>query len=160
MNATMSLPVWSDDLALNEPTLDATHQEFMQLLRSSYMATDSNRLERFQRLLAHTVEHFAQEDRWMLATGMDDDNCHSTEHATILETMREVERRAIEGDLSFIPVMNQALAEWFPGHAKTKDVGLTSYLQEIGFDTRAEQLTQPDAALNAHGGCGTNHACS
>jgi hemerythrin len=161
MNASMNIPVWSDDLLLNDDRTDETHREFMKLLRSSFMATDSNRLQRFQNLLEHTVEHFAQEDRWMLATGMEDGNCHSKDHTMILETMREVEKRALAGDLSFIPVMNQALAQWFPDHAKTKDAGLTQYLQEVGFDTSAEKLADPaNAQLNPHGGCGTQKACA
>lgn len=156
----MSLPVFSDELVLGNQRLDDTHREFMQLLRSSFMATDSNRLDRFQKLLAHTVEHFGAEDRWMLATGMNDDNCHSKDHSMILETMREVERRAVEdGDLSFIPIMNQALAQWFPEHAQTKDAGLTDYLREVGFDTAKEELADPAVTLNAHGGCGTDRAC-
>ncbi len=156
----MSLPVWSDDLLLDDDRTDATHREFMQLLRSSFMATESNRLERFQKLLAHTVAHFAQEDRWMVATGMDDENCHSNDHAMILETMHEVEKRALAGDTSFIPVMNQALAEWFPEHAKTKDAGLTQYLKDVGFCTTTELLAHPETApLNPHGGCGTQKAC-
>lgn len=161
MNASMSLPVWSDDLLLDDERTDATHREFMQLLRSSFMATESNRLQRFQKLLEHTVEHFAQEDRWMLATGMEDGNCHSKDHTMILETMREVEKRALAGDTSFITVMNQALAQWFPEHAKTKDAGLTQYLKEVGFSTTDEVLANPETAqLNAHGGCGTQKACT
>lgn len=161
MNAAMQIPVWSDDLLLHDDRTDETHREFMKLLRSSFMATDSNRLDRYQKLLEHTVEHFGQEDRWMLATGMEDGNCHSKDHAMILETMREVEKRALAGDTSFIPVMNQALAQWFPDHAKTKDAGLTEYLREVNFNTADETLADAgNAALNPHGGCGTQKACA
>ena len=97
----------------------------------------------------------------MIATGMEDDNCHSKDHTMILETMREVEKRALAGDTSFITVMNQALAQWFPEHAKTKDAGLTQYLKEVGFSTTDEVLANPETAqLNAHGGCGTQKACT
>lgn len=160
MTALSPTLAWTEALHTGDARMDETHQEFIGMLNELMVTPAQDQLPLYRRFLLHTVEHFAQEERWMLATGFAADNCHASHHATILETMRAVETHVQAGDTEIIQRLAEALAEWFPGHAKTKDVGLTSYLQEIGFDTRAEQLTQPDAALNAHGGCGTNHACS
>ena len=47
----------------------------------------SEQLPLYQRFVEHTEAHFAQEERWMLATGFEPDNCHASHHATILETL-------------------------------------------------------------------------
>ena len=127
-----------------------------QTLRSSFMATDSNRLQRFQKLLEHTVEHFAQEDRWMLATGFSADNCHAAHHATILETMRAVETHFEQGDSEIITRLAEALAEWFPQHAASMDAGLALHLQSVGFNTQTETLVDPSVVRPASmSGCGS-----
>jgi cobalamin-dependent methionine synthase I len=77
----------------------------------------------YKKFLDHTVEHFAQEERWMLATGFSADNCHAEHHATILETMRVVEAHYLDSDKTIITRMAEALAEWT--HARIR--------RELGF---------------------------
>ena len=98
--------------------------------------------------LKHTAEHFAQEERWMLATGFSADNCHAEHHATILETMRVVEAHYLDTDKQIITRMAEALAEWFPGHANSMDAGLAAHLKSVGFDSPTESLADPSAIHN------------
>jgi len=94
----------------------------------------------YRAFIDHTVEHFAQEERWMLATGFTADNCHAEEHATILETMQAVVQRSEQGDTELITRMAEALAEWFPLHAASKDAGLAQHLKNVGFDSGTETV--------------------
>ncbi|MCW5653831.1 hemerythrin domain-containing protein [Hydrogenophaga sp.] len=131
---------WTADLATGNPRMDRTHEEFVELLNALQTLAPHEQGPVFERLLAHTVEHFAQEERWMLATGFAPDNCHASHHATVLETMRAVATHHAQGDSAIINRMAEALAEWFPQHAATMDAGLALHLQSLGYDTHTETL--------------------
>ena len=115
---------WTDDLLLAQPEMDRTHVEFVELLaaaRAALLAGDRPEgLAAFERLSEHTVEHFGQEDRWMTSIGFPMPNCHSQQHDTVLQLMREVLRLAREEEhWGAIEVLADELGAWFPQHART-----------------------------------------
>ncbi len=136
--STATTLAWSPELALGDARTDTTHEEFVELVNATSAAAPENRLPLYQELVKHTVEHFAQEERWMTACGIPPDFCHFSQHNSVLEVMREVERRALIGETALIDSMLEALVEWFPQHAQSMDAGLVSYLAEKGFDTASE----------------------
>ena len=144
MNPTATLvpaPLdWTPALFLGDARMDDTHEEFVTLLNQLLATPPDQQMPLYKAFIDHTVEHFAQEERWMLATGFTADNCHAEEHATILETMRAVVPRSEQGDAELITRMAEALAEWFPLHATSKDAGLAQHLKEIGFDSTTETV--------------------
>jgi hemerythrin len=131
---------WSDELALGDARTDHTHQEFIALLNATSSSPLPERLGNYQALVQHTVEHFAQEERWMQACGIEPGYCHFSEHKSVLEVMREVERRALSGETGLIAQMLEALVEWFPMHAAGMDAGLVAFLREKSFDTQTESF--------------------
>lgn len=153
---------WNSELVLGDERTDHTHQEFIDLLNATTEAAAQDKLASYRRLLAHTIEHFGQEERWMSACGVTPDFCHFSQHASVLEVMKEVERRALEGEMAYIGSMIEALVEWFPMHASSMDAGLVAFLQEKGFDTASETFNNgaPAAGTTAPS-CGheTSHAC-
>jgi hemerythrin len=136
--STISALAWSDELVLGDPRTDLTHQEFIDLVNATADCNAAEKLPKYQELLAHTVEHFAQEERWMQACGVQSDFCHFSQHGSVLEVMKEVERRTLAGETGFIDQMLEALVEWFPMHASSMDAGLVTFLKERGFDTATE----------------------
>ncbi|MDH5204829.1 MAG: hypothetical protein OEY75_04000 [Hylemonella sp.] len=147
---------WSTDYVLGDARTDHTHQEFIDLVNATTAAAPADKLAIYRELLAHTVEHFAQEERWMAACGVPADFCHFGQHASVLEVMKEVERRALDGEAAYIDSMIEALVEWFPAHASSMDAGLVAYLQEKGFDTESETFKDgaPAASETAAPSCG------
>lgn len=139
---------WTAELALGDARTDTTHEEFVELVNATAAAGPETRLATYQELLRHTVEHFAQEERWMTACGIPSDFCHFGAHNSVLEVMREVERRALQGETAYIDSMLEALVEWFPQHAHSMDAGLVGYLAEKGFDTSTETF-RDGATVNA-----------
>ncbi|MFN7445769.1 MAG: hemerythrin domain-containing protein [Curvibacter sp.] len=139
MSAASTL-AWSVSLMLGDARTDHTHEEFVDLINATTAAPPEQKLEVYRQLLKHTVEHFAMEERWMRACGIAEDFCHFGQHASVLQVMKEVERRAFNGEPEYIGSMIEALVEWFPGHADTMDAGLVAYLQEKGFDTGSESF--------------------
>ncbi|HET9646190.1 MAG TPA: hemerythrin domain-containing protein [Burkholderiaceae bacterium] len=135
----MTALVWTEDLRLNQPQMDRTHEEFVELLAAVRAELGAGRspqaLAAFDRLLQHTVDHFAQEDRWMQATGFSPQNCHSVQHATVLSLMREALRAARE-EARWEPLnaLSAGLGEWFVQHAQMMDGGLVLHMAELRFD--------------------------
>ena len=143
MNQTATLAPtldWTPELFLGDARMDDTHEEFVTLLNQLLATPPDQQMPLYRAFIDHTVEHFAQEERWMLATGFTADNCHAEEHAIILETMQAVVPRSEQGDTELITRMAEALAEWFPLHATSKDAGLAQHLKNVGFDSGTETL--------------------
>jgi hemerythrin len=155
----VSLPAamaWTDSLHTGDARMDATHQEFVDMINQILATPEEEQLPVYKAFLKHTAEHFAQEERWMLATGFSADNCHAEHHATILETMRVVEAHYLDTDKQIITRMAEALAEWFPGHANSMDAGLAAHLKSVGFDSATETLADPSVIQNVTmSGCGS-----
>jgi hemerythrin-like metal-binding protein len=125
---------WSEALSLDMPFMDATHQEFVDLLAQVVRSPDDTLLTQWARLIDHTDDHFGQEDQWMLDTGFATGNCHSTQHQVILEVMREGGRHGLQGDLAVVRQMAHELGLWFPQHAQSMDASLALHLRSAGYD--------------------------
>ncbi|MDT8998434.1 hemerythrin domain-containing protein [Paucibacter sp. APW11] len=156
----MSSLAWSDQLALNQPQIDSTHQEFVELLQRfrDTLASGADPLPALRELIAHTEEHFAMEERWMAATGFAPENCHSKQHSMVLDTLREVLRYAVElKDSEPMQIIGGELAQWFPAHAEMMDAALVFHMQQVGFDPATGTLREPLAAESASiSSCGSS----
>ena len=147
---------WSPTLSVGDARMDETHEEFVTLLNQLLATPQSEQLPLYRQFVEHTVAHFAQEERWMLATGFTADNCHASHHATILETLHAVIPHYEQEDPEIITRLAEALVEWFPQHTASMDAGLALHLKEVGFDTRTETLADPDKVRPATmSGCGS-----
>ncbi|MEF7615121.1 hemerythrin domain-containing protein [Aquincola sp. MAHUQ-54] len=157
----MTALAWTESLRLHQPQMDATHEEFVDLLaqvRTALVDGEQARaLAAYERLVEHTAEHFAQEDRWMLATGFAPGNCHTRQHESVLRVMREGVRVLREhGDWSALGEIVRELGQWFPQHARMMDAGLAVHMAEVGFDPATGHVagTLPEAALTHCGSAG------
>ncbi|MEI7514176.1 MAG: hemerythrin domain-containing protein [Betaproteobacteria bacterium] len=147
---------WSDDLLTGDARMDHTHEEFANQLNALLATQAGDQLPLYKAFLDHTVAHFAQEDRWMQATGFTPTNCHSEQHAMVLETMQAVVAHYQKGETEIINRMGEALAEWFEQHAVSMDAGLAQHLQSVGFDSATETLADPQVIRNVTvSGCGS-----
>ena len=141
----VSTLVWSDALSLSMPIMDATHQEFVDLLASVQNANDDSLLVTWDALLDHTQAHFEREDQWMLATGFSAENCHTSQHKIVLQVLHEGAAKGREGDLAPIRQMAHELTVWFPHHAQNMDAGLALHLKSVGYDPITGELSQAQA---------------
>src|SRR5574343_356427 len=162
-HATHSAPPplqWGEGLVTADARMDDTHEEFVALLEALRALPADAQLDPYRELVRHTEAHFAQEDRWMVATGFTPQNCHSMQHNSVLDTMREVDKHHLQGDTAIIGRMADALADWFPQHARSMDAGLAQHLQAMGYDSRTETLADPSRVAGlTQSGCGSS-GCS
>lgn len=144
---------WSADLELGVAPMDATHREFVALLAQVQQADDACLLTAWHALIAHTQQHFDQEDFWMAATRFAAGNCHSTQHAAVLRVMRAGAQEGAGGNLALVRSMADELVHWFPIHADSMDAALAQHLQQVGYDPASGELARPEAlpAAPIHG---------
>jgi len=157
----MSTLAWTDKLVLNQPTLDTTHEEFVGLLNDFGTALDegADALPAYQALLAHTEAHFAMEEDWMARCGFEAQNCHASQHAMVLNVMREALRYANElGDREPLNILRTELAGWFPQHAEMMDAALVFTMEQRGFDPVTGQIANNsrEPAEAASHSCGSS----
>ncbi|RZL35322.1 MAG: hemerythrin [Rubrivivax sp.] len=158
----MSTLAWTDKLVLNQPALDTTHEEFVGLLNAFGVALDGggDALPAYLALLAHTEAHFAMEEDWMTRCGFEAQNCHASQHAMVLNVMREALRYANElNDREPLNILRTELAGWFPQHAEMMDAALVFTMEQRGFDPVTGQIADegrehPTEAAASHS-CGS-----
>ncbi|MBK1614252.1 hemerythrin [Rubrivivax gelatinosus] len=152
----MSTLSWSDSLALNQPQMDATHHEFVDLLATLDAAFDGPEklLElALDAVVEHTEGHFAQEEHWMLGMGFAPQNCHSYQHAQVLKAMHEVlDRLRLDGDVVLARQLFDELVEWFPAHARTMDASLAQCMASMAY-VPADPARMPPPAATAYAAC-------
>ncbi len=153
-----SLP-WSPALEIGLPAMDETHREFVDLLAQAQASDNQALPAAWQAVIEHTEAHFAQEDAWMAATRFAASNCHTLQHRTILQVLREGAERAAQGDITPIRLTSRELAMWFPQHAQTMDAALASHLKRVGFDPTTGQISAAHA-LPEHEIHGCGGACA
>lgn len=135
---------WSDALSLDLPLMDDTHREFVDLLACAAQAGDNDLLATWDRLIAHTQDHFDREDRWMTDTAFSSTHCHTTQHKVVLQVMREGARRGLSGDLALVRQMVSELALWFPQHAQSMDAALALHVRRVGYDAVSGVVNMPE----------------
>jgi len=147
---------WTADLQLGESVMDETHREFVDLLNRLGATGGDALLDDLDAFIAHTVEHFAQEERWMEEIAFPPLHCHHNEHAGVLEVMREVRKRVAGGEAHLGNTLAVAIAEWFPLHAGSMDAVLALYMKQIGYVPGADNA----AAIAAAAALAQAHACA
>ncbi len=80
----------------------------------------------------------------MQATGFAPNNCHSSQHATVLQIMREGAEKGAEGNLGIVRQMAHELTVWLPHHIDAMDAGLAQHLNEVGYDTATGHISKPE----------------
>jgi len=128
----MNLIDWTDALELGVDQMDSTHREFVAMLNELGETPESDFLARFDAFYAHTVAHFAQENRWMEEIAFPPAHCHAAEHEGVLEVMRETRGHLEAGKLNVGHVLARELAVWFRDHAGTMDALLAQFLKAGG----------------------------
>ncbi len=147
---------WTPRLETGDARMDETHEEFVDMLNQLLATPIDQQLPLYRQFVEHTQEHFAQEERWMVATGFAPDNCHAGHHATIMETLHAVVEHYETDDKEIINRLAEALVEWFPQHAASMDAGLALHMKSVGFDSKSETLADPSAVRPATmSGCGS-----
>ena len=138
---------WSDRLSLRHDVMDETHQEFVALCAALGNADASRFVSDLDALIAHSIVHFEQENRWMEATAFPPASCHRGEHDAVLEIMQEVRRRYLDGECDLGERLAEELPAWFEHHVDTMDNMLAQFILKNEIDVLAIPLSSTEPAL-------------
>jgi hemerythrin len=99
------------------------------------------------------------EEDWMARCGFEAQNCHTSQHAMVLNVMREALRYANElKDREPLNILRTELAGWFPQHAEMMDAALVFTMEQRGFDAVTgecrEMATESASHSCGSGSCG------
>lgn len=126
--------MWRDEFELGHEDMDATHREFVSCVDALLRAPDHELPARLDALAEHTKRHFAEEDEAMRRGAYNAGGCHVQEHAAVLKSLDEVRVALREGRPAVVRAFAEALADWFPEHARVMDLGLARWMvqQRLG----------------------------
>ena len=115
---------------LDQPEMDATHREFVDLVNRLGEADKAEFIPLFETLTSHTQAHFTAEDRMMEACGFPAIREHRDEHRRVLGELERVGQRVAAGSILMgRAYVTQQLPGWFDLHAVTMDSALAAHLK-------------------------------
>jgi len=126
---------WTDAYLVGMPAMDDTHREFVEHVDAMFKATDATIASCLTALLAHSEQHFSQEQAWMQQTAFPASECHTNEHNAVLASMRQVLAWLEQGgDPNEARRLAIELTRWFPSHTDYLDASLAQWVskQKLG----------------------------
>ncbi len=119
---------WREEFSVGVSSMDDTHLEFVECVDAMLRADDAGLPQALRAFTEHARSHFGQEDRDMQASAYGSAGCHVDEHAAVLRSAEEVRLALEQGRPQVVRAFAQALADWFPEHARVMDLGLARWL--------------------------------
>ncbi len=142
----MPIMQWSEKYELGVARMDTTHREFIELYNAMCNASPETFLACLDVFIAHTEQHFGQENYWMQRVNFP--LCHKGEHDRVLDIMREVRTLTVAGDRSYADQLLEELPAWFDEHAASMDTALALYLKSAQYDVENDSFARVDPGPN------------
>jgi hemerythrin len=131
-------PALTPELQLGDPEVDTIHAEFVELVDLMDSATDEAFVAAMDTWIAHTEQHFAQEESWMEATDFGPRHCHTGHHRHVLEVAALVRAKvADEGRFDLGRRLIIEVRDWFAHHVTTMDSMMVNHLRARGIANAA-----------------------
>jgi hemerythrin len=119
---------WKDEYEVGHDEMDATHREFVSCVDALLGAADDELAVRLEAFAEHARRHFAEEDAAMRRGAYNAGGCHIDEHAAVLRSLDQVREALRDGRVAVVRSFAEALADWFPEHARVMDLGLARWM--------------------------------
>lgn len=131
--------LWEESLTCGQPVIDEQHRRLFDLANAllTALTLDFPKEEvalRWNRLLAHSAQHFHDEERILARTGYPDLVHHADEHQRLLATAREIQASVSEGRMDLGRVVNFLAMDLVKGHLMQED---SAYFKDLPADSGA-----------------------
>ena len=129
----MSLIIWSDEYSIGVPDVDREHEQLIELINRLYNkfeedSSETTVLEVLKEIHRDMSAHFSNEEKFMRERGYDQYVDHKSEHALLLDEIKEVMFYYEEISDFDKGALGEHLKKWFIVHFKTKDARLHNKL--------------------------------
>ena len=119
-----------DDLRLNITVMDATHDEFLDILSQMKSCQSADFMTLFEDMIEHTKEHFAFEEDIMDKYNFNDKKEHFDEHINILGEMEYFYNKAKKIPQFGKSYINDYAFEKFKRHVLNVDSQLAMFIKD------------------------------
>jgi len=125
--------IWEDTYACGHQLIDAQHQRLFRLASALMSTLTENRALsevalRLETLLAHTAQHFHDEEALLRNAGYHDLSDHAAIHASLLSRAWKLQADVQAGQLDFGRLVSFLALDLVKGHILTEDRGYFSHL--------------------------------
>jgi hemerythrin len=119
-----------ESLRVGVESIDARHEEFWHISERLKACADCDFIDIFERLVAHTVQHFAEEEADMDNTNYPNNHEHKAEHKKAIEEMNYFMDKAKNNKLFFAKAYAaERLENWFRTHLLNMDSDLARVMK-------------------------------
>ena len=130
----MHLITWSNEYSIGIPDIDREHRQLIELINRQFNKLDGDGstvtvLEFLKEIHKDMSAHFANEEKIMRERGYDQYEDHKSEHALVLDEIKELMFDFKETSHFDKEVLGEHLKKWFIVHFKTKDARLHNKLE-------------------------------
>ena len=123
---------WEEAFACGHPTIDGQHHQLFTLANSLIGAVSSNQplaetAMRLRRLMAHTAQHFHDEEALLARVGFPGLQAHAAEHRRLLEKASQFESDVGSGKADFSQFVGFLILDLVQGHILIEDKHFFGY---------------------------------
>jgi hemerythrin-like metal-binding protein len=128
--------VWDKTMSVEVPEIDEDHRRLIDLFNLLNRAVAQKESKEYtealmEELISCTLWHFKHEERLMLKYGYRDLVEHRTEHAALIDSAKELQRKLVHGATPPSAEDIDFLERWLTEHIYGADMALGSYLGEV-----------------------------
>jgi hemerythrin len=122
-------PLWSSDIALGIPSIDASHNSLLDKLAQLNTVSDADFPAYYAAMVARVESDFREEEELMEKIDFPGIRSHREQHARLLGGLHHAAATIMKGDVALGRHTIGLLPQWFAFHISTMDAVLGFALQ-------------------------------
>jgi hemerythrin-like metal-binding protein len=130
---SMKQIIWSNEIALDIPAMDRSHQIVFGELSQLATLPDRKFRPRFAAMIAGMECEFFSEDEWMERIDYPETQSHREQHAIGLGALHHAHSKVMAGEIELGRMVVASLSAWLIEHITTMDVPLALAVRRAGF---------------------------
>ncbi|HEX5230257.1 MAG TPA: bacteriohemerythrin [Bryobacteraceae bacterium] len=128
---------WKQEYSVHIPSIDKQHRSLVAIIGHLQTAMLEGRTKQiiaplFQSMNQYTKFHFEYEEQLLEQNGFPDLAAHRQEHARLVQQLKLLEAKYLNGSLNAGAPLMQFLRNWLLDHICAHDKGYSEYLREKG----------------------------
>jgi len=124
---------WNSSYLVGHPEMDAQHEELVSIMQELFQSqqainSTADTVSILDRLIAHTIEHNACEDRLMLEHGYPASAAHMHEHEALLQQINAMREEQFNQEPGLSSASMLFLKQWLFNHVLNSDRALAAFI--------------------------------
>ncbi len=131
---------WKADYDLGVELLDTQHREAFAIARKILSSDGPDQIRKgLSELYCHTLNHFAEEERYMRSIGYPRSEEHSCVHDELVLKLNEL-MQSVSRNSSKLPEIGSFLAAYLTDHILDQDKKITSFAEQNQVDSTVKDF--------------------